>query len=785
MTTRQLGFQSGVQLNPLQDNSELPSIDNSDQLFAIVARLTRGRIDKPFKVNRSNVLQKIGVSPRMDEPEVGRLNEAYAHIIEALNNGAYEAVVQRLVTPDAVIKYAVVSAGSGAVLTPVLGTGGDAGKIVSVTIDNGGAGYVAGQKINFIDDTGTGAVATVGAVTNAELDSVAITTAGTGYSVGEEVLLSNGGAVANTAIATVATLSGTGIATVNITDGGENYKVNDVITVNSVKGVGVKANITATAGAVTAVTITKAGTGYKVGQKLKPTSTAGSGCVITIASVNANGGITGVTITTAGTSYAQSTGNALISIVGSGAKGVVTAAGFLGEITSISLVSPTGSGYSANVDAFVESNIAYSVSNNVPEGSFLFAVKHLGCFNDGIKISFRAEEKRVSGSLAENDVITLQVKDKDNNVLHSFTGSLNSDSVNEFGNSDYLPNVVVSQTDLVEIVVDDSAVSIDPASKAYGYTDGQPNWSNSGVLNCFDEGGVGYQTSDYLAATTKLKNTLFDFAYISSGGSQSTALISNLMQLAYDRNKQLRMDVSGELTPDEAITFIEGLNIGGNIDKAHLVHVYWSPLKATDPTGVNPKSVIGMATLNIAYACARNARTNAKGFAPKNYVIAGKSHPINRANITQIYTPTEQELSALARAKINPCIFNTYTGGGRYVFFDSLTSAPVENSLKKLISVIDMATSIDDAVTKFGNDALQLPMEVAVKRTKDFLKTLFEGAQTAGWLVNSTDPFMQGKAFVFEVKPNEARPWDRMDVNYWCHYDGCVRQIFVTQTLAR
>ena len=54
----------------------------------------------------------------------------------------------------------------------------------------------------------------------------------------------------------------------------------------------------------------------------------------------------------------------------------------------------------------------------------------------------------------------------------------------------------------------------------------------------------------------------------------------------------------------------------------------------------------------------------------------------------------------------------------------------------------------------------------------------FEGATSAGWLV--------GKApFQFEVKANEARPYDRMDVNYWLHYDGVVRQIFATQTLTK
>jgi hypothetical protein len=153
--------------------------------------------------------------------------------------------------------------------------------------------------------------------------------------------------------------------------------------------------------------------------------------------------------------------------------------------------------------------------------------------------------------------------------------------------------------------------------------------------------------------------------------------------------------------------------------------------------------------------------------------------------MTQVYSPRDQELNALARAKINPVMYEVYTGGGRYVFRDSLTCALVESSLKKLISVADMSTSIDDAVTRAGKDMLQLPMQVAVKRMQDFLVELFEGAESSGWLVPSSAPEMNGNAWKFDVRPNEVRPYDRMDCSYWLRYDGTVRQIFVTQTLTR
>lgn len=546
---RQLGAESGVQLNPLRDASEIPAGDNSDQVFGIMMRATRGRIDKPFAVDRGNVFKKLGSGEQI---RLNALNEAWVHVVEALNKGAYQAVIQRLVTDSAVIKWAVVK--------PEL------------------------------DDTTT----------------------------------------------------------------------------------------------------------------------------------------------------------------------------------------PTGA-------------FEFTVSDDEPVGSYLFAVKHLGCFNDGIVLEFRAEEVEEGGLPADNDKLTLRLRDKEGNMLYEFYGSLKSDAKDDYGNSAYLPDVVLSQTDEVEILVgsigDDAVIA--NGSDAYGYnSNGQQKWAKSDALVCFSEGGTAYTTQNYMAAREKLQYTQLDYAYVSSGGTQAPALLAQLAQLAFDTNRQLRFGVPGNLSPEAAVAFVNQLNMGAS-PTAHLMHAFWSPLKTDDPTGVNPHGFIGTETLNIAYACGRNAVKNAKGFAPKNYPIAGREWPVQRTRIVQVYSPTNQELNLLARAKINPVIYETYTGGGRYVFRDSLTCALVESSLKKLIAVADMSTHIDDAVTRAAKDYLQLPMETSVKRMRDYLTFLFEGAEASKWLVPSADPMMNGKAWAYQVQPNELRPYDSMDVSYWLRYAGTNRQTFVTQTLTR
>ena len=433
----------------------------------------------------------------------------------------------------------------------------------------------------------------------------------------------------------------------------------------------------------------------------------------------------------------------------------------------------------------VTHSISYTVSVSDDPTGHSIAVKHLECFNDGIVLSIHADEKRSGGVLVANDYVTLVLSDPKGVKLYEFTGSLTSGSQDDYGRSNYLPDVVEALTDNVVIKVA-VGVTIDPNSAAYGFNEnGEANWSTSSVLQYFKEGAVGsYTTETYVKAREQLEKTQLEYRYIASGGTQATALLSQLITLAFNTNRQMRFDIDGKLTPEQAITFIESVNPYG-AKASHLIHAFWTPLKTNDPSGINGKSYIGTSALNIGLACGRNAAKNAKGFAPKNYPIAGRMFPINRSGIVQTYTPSNAELSQLAAAKINPVVYESYDTGGLYVFRDSLTCAPVTNSLRKLIAVAEMSTSVDDAVTGTAKMFLQLPMATAVKRMTNWIKKYLEDAQAAEWLTSSTDEKMAGGAFSFEIKPNEMRPYDQMDVNYWVHYDGTARQIFATQTLTK
>ncbi|NDI85054.1 hypothetical protein [Undibacterium crateris] len=423
------------------------------------------------------------------------------------------------------------------------------------------------------------------------------------------------------------------------------------------------------------------------------------------------------------------------------------------------------------------SNLAASVSPTIPATPYLLAIQHLECFNDGLIVDLHADQFLSAGAPVPNSIVTLKLRDASGSLLYEFTGSL-TPSQDDFGRSQLLTDVVERSTSDVVVSVG-SVTAIPVASNAYGRdANGNSKIATTPVQIYFNEGGTGYSNADYQRAVNALKNTDLQYGYLVSGGNQAAALLSKLALLAKDTNTQLAIDLDGSLSPSAAIAQLAQLNID-----SHYVHAYWSPLKSDDPLGINGKVLIGTATYNVALRCARNAQKNAKGFAPKNFPIAGKAYPLNRTGIVPVYIPSEPEDSDLAQAKINQVKFQTYNGGGKYVFVDSLTCAQVSTSFKKLISVAEMSSSIDNWVSMFGKEILQLPMSISVKKTQDFLKALFEGAQSSGWIKESED--LGGAAFQFAVAPNQQKPADLMDISYSLRYDGTTRQITISQTLSR
>lgn len=102
---RRLQSQPGVQLNPILQAVKAAFGGDADQVVALAARLTRGRIDRAFLVNAANLERMTGIAESM---RVNVLNEARLQMSEALKNGAASVLVSRIVPAAAEKRYAGV-----------------------------------------------------------------------------------------------------------------------------------------------------------------------------------------------------------------------------------------------------------------------------------------------------------------------------------------------------------------------------------------------------------------------------------------------------------------------------------------------------------------------------------------------------------------------------------------------------------------------------------------------------------------------------------------------------
>ena len=375
--------------------------------------------------------------------------------------------------------------------------------------------------------------------------------------------------------------------------------------------------------------------------------------------------------------------------------------------------------------------------------------------------------------------VTIEILDKTNlQVLYRAVGAVHPDSVDEFGQTRYIGNLasdvfVFYAGNLpnagYQAALEDSTMGV--------MADGTRLFVRQAV-DPFNHIDTTYTNAELDTACNALRYSNEDFGYLMGGGTQSVPLITRLVALAYHTETCLAIDVPSDKTEDEAITWVQNLNIDN-----FLISCYWTPLRCDEPLN-GGKAIWGSSGAQIGLRCNRNARINSLGFAPKQNPIAGKDWPLPRTGISQLRTQTPNQLSNLAKAKINPVILDKFSDGSRYTFRDSLSMARTLVSKKKLNSVADMSTDLNQRIVRIVKDHLQKGMTVAIARSRAQIERLLKNAEASGWLVPSRDPMMLGLPYTLELQPNEARPNDWLDVRCAVSFDGVARVAIIEQTIS-
>ncbi|WP_426237455.1 hypothetical protein [Pseudomonas sp. TWP3-2] len=421
-------------------------------------------------------------------------------------------------------------------------------------------------------------------------------------------------------------------------------------------------------------------------------------------------------------------------------------------------------------------------SAELPVGA-LIAFKHHECFNDGLTCEINAQAAEDDQGVAvPSKIITVQFIDKvsGKTIIGPFTGSLDLNATDEYGNSSYIADVIDKGTDDLDVIEVAANASVPVTCGFYGKANNQDKFV-SAHLEYFTEGRKVYTATEMAAAADRLRRSKPNFTYLNAGGTENVALLSLMADLGKELNKQFPFDVPGRLSPEAAVAFVQ--SIGASV-KTLYGQAYWAPLKRDNPIA-GGKAFFGTSGQQIGLRCARNAQVNAKGIAPRNRVIAGSDYGLSGTNITQTYDVNEvDDLELLAENQINPCIFKDYpTSGGKYAWLDSLTGAQTTGA-SKLIAVAEMATFLDDKVAAYGQETLQKPMNDSVTMMTRFMaKNLLPACESAGWFNGTAE--LDGSAWRTRTQPDESAPYDIMSVQYDVCYQGTNRITKAQQSIIR
>lgn len=137
-------------------------------------------------------------------------------------------------------------------------TGGPGAEVESVTVGTAGSGYTTAPTVALTGGAGTGATA-VATLTGTTLATISVAAAGTGYATAPTVLITGGGGTGATATATV---SGGAITAFTVTAAGTGFTSPPTISLSGGGGTGGAGTAALTATSVATVTVTNPGVGY-------------------------------------------------------------------------------------------------------------------------------------------------------------------------------------------------------------------------------------------------------------------------------------------------------------------------------------------------------------------------------------------------------------------------------------------------------------------------------------------------------------------------------------------
>lgn len=265
-------------------------------------------------------------------------------------------------------------------------------------------------------------------------------------------------------------------------------------------------------------------------------------------------------------------------------------------------------------------------------------------------------------------------------------------------------------------------------------------------------------------------------SYIALPVADNLPLYVACLRVAEKLNIPLDVEIDPTITAEQAAQLSESLDA-----QSHQVQLIWSPNVCRPRDAISLRGRKVPATYLGQYLgdkLLRNARTNAKGFAPIQYAVAWKDYPFKKKVLEQrpdIDLEDEQTLEMLARAKVNVVRPIKFDSGVKFVLSDVLTQYQSKNSALRLVNSAEIAMRTkNDVVNLLKNHMLKPTEDYLENASKDIDKYL-SNATTSGWLKPAED--LGGQPYAFRLTPDNDFPFERVRLYLARRPEGATRSV--------
>ena len=293
--------------------------------------------------------------------------------------------------------------------------------------------------------------------------------------------------------------------------------------------------------------------------------------------------------------------------------------------------------------------------------------------------------------VVENDMMTLSIYDDIGSRVYKVTGAVAVDSVDDLGNGNYIGSLADERVVIVKV---------DKENVAIKDGDGVKDFSLNKTFTAGEL--VDMQGSyNYDFAISKLETKIEQIDYVFTGGISDINTITKIRAITKKAGTILYTDIKGN-TYSDMMTF----NTSLNITEDDVVKI-WATYKDKFKTG---NQRIGLSGYVLGQTISRNLSSQYPVAEDRvSEGIAGKDYPLPRKRAEEIILFTDEERTAMAKARIN------YTGeiNEVYCVADVLT-ANIKNQSTKLITVADTDYHIKRVIGKTIGKHLFKNMKTAI-----------------------------------------------------------------------